>query len=68
MRLVTVALAICAFVAIVIFAVQNVAAIDVSFLFWSASISKVLVIIGSYLLGMVSGWGLVEVMKRAIQN
>jgi uncharacterized integral membrane protein len=68
MRLVTVVLAICALVAIVIFAVQNLAAVDVRFLFWSASISKVLVIVGSYVLGMVSGWGLVEVMKRAIQN
>jgi uncharacterized integral membrane protein len=68
MRYVTVALAICALVAIVIFSLQNLAAVDVSFLFWSASISKVLVIIGSYLLGMLSGWGLVEFMKRALQN
>ena len=53
--------------AIVIFSVQNLEAIDVSFLFWSMSISKVVVILGTYVLGMVSGWGLVELIKRIAQ-
>jgi uncharacterized integral membrane protein len=56
-----------ALLAIVIFSIQNLEAIDVSFLVWSMSISKVIVIIGAYLLGMISGWGLVELTKRAMQ-
>ena len=64
MRYITGALAIIALVAIVIFSIQNLEAIDVSFLIWSASISKVIVIIGTYVLGMLTGWGLVELIKR----
>lgn len=64
MRYISGALAIIALVAIVIFSIQNLEAIDVSFLIWSASISKVIVIIGTYVLGMLTGWGLVELIKR----
>ena len=64
MRYISGALAIIALVAIVIFSIQNMEAIDVSFLIWSASISKVIVIIGTYVLGMLTGWGLVELIKR----
>jgi uncharacterized integral membrane protein len=64
MKYVTGTLAAIALLAIVIFSVQNLAAIEVSFLIWKMSISKVVVIIGSYVLGMISGWGLVEVIKR----
>ena len=68
MRYVTGALGIIALVAIVIFSVQNLEAVEVSFLAWSVNISKVLVIVGSYLLGMISGWGLVDLMKRPFQK
>jgi uncharacterized integral membrane protein len=54
--------------AILIFAVQNLAAVDVSFLVWSINIPKVVVILGSYVLGMITGWGLVEVVKLAIRD
>ena len=54
--------------AILIFAVQNLAAVDVSFLVWSINIPKVVVILGSYVLGMVTGWGLVEVIKLAVRE
>ena len=64
MRYISGALAIIALVAIVIFSIQNLQAIDVSFLIWSASISKVVVIIGTYVLGMLTGWGLIELTKR----
>jgi uncharacterized integral membrane protein len=63
-----VVLALLALLAIIVFSVQNLEAIDVAFLFWSTSISKVLVILGTYVLGMVTGWGLVEVAKRFIQS
>ena len=54
--------------AILIFAIQNLAAVDVSFLVWSVNIPKVVVILGSYVLGMITGWGLVEVVKLAIRD
>lgn len=67
MKYVTSILAAIALIAIVIFSIQNLEAIDVSFLVWSMSISKVIVIIGAYVLGMISGWGLVELTKRPMQ-
>ena len=68
MRYVTGALGIIALVAIVIFSIQNLEAVEVSFLAWSVNISKVLVIVGSYLLGMISGWGLVDLIKRLFRK
>ena len=67
MHYVTTALAAVALIAIIIFSVQNLAAIDVSFLMWTASMSKVVVILGSYVLGMVSGWGLVSLIKHSMK-
>jgi lipopolysaccharide assembly protein A len=68
MRYVTGALAIVALVAIAIFSIQNLEAVEVSFLAWSIDISKFLVIIGTYLLGMITGWGLVDLLKRFFQE
>jgi uncharacterized integral membrane protein len=68
MKYITGALAAVALLAIIIFSLQNLEAIDVSFLFWSTSISKVVVIIGTYALGMVSGWGVVELFKRFVHS
>jgi uncharacterized integral membrane protein len=65
MRYVTGTLAVCFLLAIVVFSVQNRASVDVSFLFWSASIPKVFLILGTYLLGMVSGFGLLHLLKQA---
>ena len=64
MQYITSALAAIALLAIVIFSIQNLEPIDVSFLVFSTRLSKVVVIIGAYLLGMVSGWGLVELIKH----
>lgn len=54
--------------AILVFAIQNLAAVEVSFLVWSVSIPKFVVIVGSYVLGMITGWGLVEVVKVAFRE
>ena len=67
MHYVTTTLAAIALIAVVVFSVQNLEAIDVSFLTWSISMSKVIVILGSYLLGMVTGWGLVSLIKRSMK-
>ncbi len=48
-----------------VFSVQNRASVDVSFLLWSVSLPKVFLILGTYLLGILSYWGLVELIKRA---
>jgi uncharacterized integral membrane protein len=53
-------------VAVAILAIQNRARVDVAFLFWTFQSPKVLLILGTYVLGMLSGWGLVELLKRAL--
>ncbi len=55
-------------IAMIVFAVQNIAAVEVKFLTWSATIPKVVLILGTYALGMVSGWGLVEILKRTFKE
>ncbi len=68
MRYVTGALAIVLLLAIVIFAVQNLEAVEVSFLAWSVNMPKVFMILGTYVLGMLSGWGSVELLKAFFRS
>lgn len=68
MRYVYIALTAIALIAVCIFSFQNLQAIEVSFLNWSVNTSKFIVIIGSYLLGMVTGWGLFGVFKHAMKR
>jgi uncharacterized integral membrane protein len=68
MRYLITGLAIAAALAITVFSIQNLGGVEVSFLIWSKTISKCVVIIGAYLLGMVSGWGLVELFKKSLQK
>ncbi|MBX7103780.1 MAG: LapA family protein [Gemmataceae bacterium] len=48
-----------------VFSFQNREAVDVTFLLWSMSVPKVLLILSTYLLGMLSGWGLIALVKQA---
>jgi len=66
MRYVTGAIAILLFLLITIFAFQNREAMNVTFLAWSLSMPKVFFILGTYVLGMLSGWGLVELIKALV--
>jgi uncharacterized integral membrane protein len=66
MRYVTGALAIALLLAVLVFSIQNRGAVDVSFLIWSMSMPKIFLILGTYVLGMVSGWGLVALLKQAL--
>jgi len=66
MRYMTVALALVLLIAVLVFAIQNRESVGVSFLAWSFSIRKIFLILGTYVLGMLSGWGAVELVKRAI--
>ena len=47
----------------VIFVAQNIAAIEVRFLFWSASISSSLLIFFTLLLGFLLGWYLNDYLR-----
>jgi len=66
MRYVTGALAIVLLLAVLVFAIQNRETVGVSFLVWSLSVPKIFLILGTYVLGMLTGLGAVALMKRAI--
>ena len=68
MHYVTTALAVIALVATVIFSFQNLQVVEVDFLFWSLKLSKFLVILGTYVMGMLTGWGVVALVKRKLQK
>ena len=63
LQYITTALAIIAILIIGIFAIQNLGPVEVAFLFWSASVSKIVVILGTYVLGMLTGGGLLHLLK-----
>jgi uncharacterized integral membrane protein len=63
MNQILVYLAIAFGIVVLIFSLQNMGAVDVTFLVWTASIPKVLLILGTYLLGMFSGWALLALFK-----
>jgi uncharacterized integral membrane protein len=65
MRYVVGAISVLLFLLTVIFSVQNFESVPVTFLAWSISMPKILLILSTYVLGMLTGWGLVEVLKRA---
>ena len=65
MRLKTILILIFAAI-IVIFSLQNAEITDVKFLFWKLSISRVLVILGSFAIGILLG--ILISQKRKITN
>jgi uncharacterized integral membrane protein len=68
MHYVTTALLINLSLVVLAFAIQNREPVEVAFLMWSISIRKIFLILGTYVLGMLSGWGVVEVAKRVIEK
>ena len=68
MRYVTTALLIVFSLVVFIFAIQNREPVDVAFLMWSMSLRKIFLVLGTYVLGMFSGWGVVEIAKRLLQK
>lgn len=68
MRYLRIIVAVLLLVAITIFAVQNIQSVRVSFLAWSVNAPQVLIILGTYVLGMITGWGLVELLRRAFRD
>lgn len=52
----------------VVFGIQNLESTDLQFLVFSLKMPKILLILLVYALGMVSGWGLLDLLKGAIRN
>lgn len=52
---------------IVIFSVQNVEVTDIKFLFWKLSLSRVLIILGSFAVGVIVGL-LASIRKPSTKN
>jgi putative membrane protein len=67
-RYVKISIAVLVLVAMIVFAVQNIETVKVSFIVWSVDAPQVFVILGTYVLGMLTGWGLVEVLKRTLRE
>ncbi len=52
----------------VMFSMQNREAIDVTFAVWSFSAPKVLIILGSFVSGMLAGWGLYTLLRVSLTS
>ena len=52
----------------VLFALQNLQTITVSFLSWSLTLPIALVVIGAYVLGMASGGGVLAFLRRTLRR
>jgi uncharacterized integral membrane protein len=55
-------------VVMVVFGIQNLESTDLQFLVFSLRMPKILLILLVFALGMVSGWGLLDLLKGAIRN
>jgi putative membrane protein len=66
MNYVTGAIGVLCLILVAVFAIQNLGAVEVTFIVWTASISKIVLILGTYFLGMLTGWGLIELVKRLL--
>ena len=54
--------------AVLVFCVQNLETVSVAYLGWSISLPLPLLVLLVYLLGMVSGWGLLSFLRRSIRR
>lgn len=66
MRFVYIALLVVFAAVIVVFSLQNAQAVTVSFLGWSARLPQFVVVIGAYLLGMVSGGTAAGILRQSV--
>ena len=53
---------------VLIFALQNTQALDIRFLNWRLTSTLSMILVGSYLLGMLSGWTVVAFVRRSLQG
>jgi lipopolysaccharide assembly protein A len=65
MRSITGVISVVLLIAVLVFAIQNRETVGVSFLAWTMSIPKIFLILGTYVLGMLSGSGLLVLLRRS---
>lgn len=68
MKYVAGAIAILLLVVVVVFSIQNLGIVDVKFLSLSVSVPKFVVVLGSYVMGMITGGSVVSILKMARQT
>lgn len=68
MQFVKGAISIVVLLAVMAFSLQNLHTISISFLAWSISVPQVVVIIGTYLLGMLTGAWFVDFLKYLFKS
>lgn len=68
MRYIKGAVSVLALLAMIIFSVQNLEVIDVSFLSWTMKIPKFMIIIVTYILGMITGAWFFDFLKLLFKN
>jgi putative membrane protein len=68
MRILYLALVVVLIGVTVLFALQNLRAITVSFLDWSLTLPIALVVIGSYILGMATGGGVMAFLRWTLRR
>ena len=52
---------------LLVFCLQNLETVSVSFLSWELNIPLALVAFGVYVLGMASGWGVLSFLRRSVR-
>ncbi len=55
-------------VALVTFVIQNTHNVEIRFLGWNREAPMAVVSLGLYLLGMLSGWGVVSFLRKSIRK
>ncbi|TVS20662.1 MAG: DUF1049 domain-containing protein [Planctomycetaceae bacterium] len=54
--------------AVAVFCVQNLGSVAISYLGWQVMVPLSLLVVVVYLLGMVTGWGLLSLLRRSIRR
>jgi uncharacterized integral membrane protein len=68
MRFVYIALLVLFAAVILVFSYQNKEVVTVSFLSWSTTLPRFVVVIGAYLLGMASGGSVAGFLRHSVQE
>lgn len=68
MRIINTALLLIFFVILLVFCLQNLTTVDLKFLSWGVTVPMPLLIVGVYLFGMLSGWGVVSFLRKSIRG
>lgn len=68
MRIIYAAILLVFALAVVVFCVQNLDSVAIAFLGWRISLPLPLLVLIIYLLGMISGWGLLSFLRRSLRR